>query len=42
MYLCPLPWSDRGETLGGAQPQTVECSVPVLQEMMQDVVREVD
>ena len=35
MCLCPLPWSDRGESRG-------KCSVLVRQEMTQDVVREVD
>ena len=41
MCLCSLPWSDPGESSGGAQPQILECPVPVLQEMMQGVVREV-
>ena len=42
MCLCPLPWSNRGEGRESAQPQIVECPVPVLQEMIQEVVREAD
>ena len=40
MCLYSLPWSARGKSRGGGQPQIVDWPVPVRQEMMQDEHRD--